>query len=49
MHDYTEIFNADAICRLIDPEYDYFTQIVMEAELDHPAYLYRYGLYIGKR
>lgn len=20
----------------------------MEAELDHPAYLYRYGLYIGK-
>ena len=46
--DYTEIFNADAICRLIDPEYDYFTQIVMEAELDHPAYLYRYGLYIGK-
>ncbi len=48
MHDYTEIFNADAICKLIDPEYDYFTQIVMEAELDHPAYLYRYGLYIGK-
>ena len=48
MHDYTEIFNADAICRLIDPEYDYFTQIVMEAELDYPAYLYRYGLYIGK-
>ena len=33
---------------MIDPEYDYFTQIVMEAELDHPAYLYRYGLYIGK-
>lgn len=30
MHDYTEIFNADAICRLIDPAYDYFTQIVME-------------------
>ena len=48
MHDYTEIFNADAICRLIDPAYDYFTQIVMEADLDHPAYLYRYGLYIGK-
>lgn len=48
MHDYTEIFNEDAICRLIDPEYDYFTQIVMEAELDYPAYLYRYGLYIGK-
>ena len=48
MHDYTEIFNADAICRLIDPEYDYFTQIVMEADLDNPAYLYRYGLYIGK-
>ncbi len=43
-----KFFNADAICRLIDPEYDYFTQIVMEAELDHPAYLYRYGLYIEK-
>lgn len=48
MHDYTEIFNADAIRRLIDPACDFFTQIVMEADLEQPAYLYRYGLYIGK-
>lgn len=48
MHDDTEIFNEDAICRLIDPSYDYFTQIVMESKLNHPAYLYRYGLYVGE-
>ena len=48
MHDYTEIFNEDAICRLIDPSYDYFTQMVMESDLNDPAYLYRYGLYVGE-
>ena len=48
MHDYTELFNEEAICRMINPSYDYFTQLVMEADLDEPAYLYRYGLYIGK-
>lgn len=48
MHDYTEVFNEQAIERLIDPSYDYFTQIAINADLNDPAYLYRYGLCIGK-
>lgn len=48
MHDDTEIFNEDAITGLIDPAHDYVTGIVMNAELDHPAYLYRFGLCVGE-
>ena len=48
MHDYTEVFNEQAISRLIDPAYDYQTQLVLKADLKDSAYLYRYGLYVGK-
>lgn len=48
MHDYTEVFHEDAIARLVDPDYDYYMDIVMDADLSNPAYLYRYGAYISK-
>jgi leucyl aminopeptidase (aminopeptidase T) len=48
MHDYTEVFHEDAICRLIDPSYDYVTRLVMESDLSDAACLYRYGLCIGE-
>jgi leucyl aminopeptidase (aminopeptidase T) len=48
MHDYTEIFNEDAIKKLIDPDYDYETRLVMESDLSDVSYLYRYGRYIGE-
>ncbi|MCI6244099.1 MAG: aminopeptidase [Lachnospiraceae bacterium] len=48
MHDYSEIFNEDAILRLIHPEYDYAGHIVMDSDLADLSYLYRYGLYVGK-
>lgn len=48
MHDYTEIFNEDAVARLVNPDYDYYMDIVMEADLSDTAYLYRYGAFIGE-
>jgi hypothetical protein len=48
MHDYTEVFNEDTICRLIDPDYDYVTQLVMDSDLADNARLYRYGYCIGE-
>ena len=49
MHDYTEIFNQEAIERLLDPAKGYLAaDIVMESDLSKPAYLYRYGLCIGE-
>lgn len=43
-HDYTEVFNEDYVARLSNPDYDYHMDIVMEADLSEPSYLYRYGL-----
>lgn len=47
MHDYTEVFNEDAIVRVMNPDYDYNLDIVMDSDLSNAAYLYRYGLYVG--
>lgn len=48
VHDYCEIFEEEAIRRLICPEEDFETEIVMNAELSDLRYLYRYGSYIGE-
>ena len=47
MHDYTEVFNEDAIVRIMNPDYDYNLDIAMDSDLSNTAYLYRYGLYVG--
>ncbi len=47
-HDYTEVFNEDYVARLSNPDYDYCMDILMEADLSKPCYLYRYGLFIGE-
>ena len=46
-HDYTEVFNEDYVARLANPDYDYYMDIVKDADLTTPAYLYRYGLFVG--
>lgn len=46
-HDYTEVFNAESINRLVNPDYDYVTDIVMNSDLKDLSYLYRYGLHVG--
>ena len=48
MHDYTEVFNEDSIARIMNPDYDYYLDIVMDADLSNTAYLYRYGLFVGE-
>ena len=47
MHDYTEVFNEDAIVRIMNPDYDYNLDIAMDSDLSNTTYLYRYGLYVG--
>ena len=46
-HDYTEVFNEEYVARLVNPDYDYYMDILMEADLSTPSYLYRYGRFIG--
>lgn len=48
MHDYTEVFHEDQLARLFDPDFDYETGILMEADLSDIAYLYRYGRFVGE-
>ena len=48
MHDYSEVFVEDQRARMIFPEYDYETKLVMESDLSNTAYLYRYGYCIGE-
>ena len=48
MHDYEEIFAEDDNRALLDPAYDYYTELVNEADLSNDDYLYSYGLYVGE-
>ncbi len=47
-YDYSEIFAEDRVRDMVDPEYDFFTGIVMESDLSDLRYLYRYGEYVGE-
>lgn len=46
-HDYSEIFVGENIRQMVDPEEDFLFQIVMNADLNDPRYLYQYGNFIG--
>lgn len=46
-HDYSEIFVERNVQEIVDPSLDFFTKIVMEADLSDVRYLYRYGEYIS--
>ncbi len=48
MHDNTEVFHRDQLAELFFPEYDRNIRILMEADLTTPAYLYRYGKFVGE-
>ena len=47
-HDYSEIIVAQAVRESVDPQLDFFTGIVMQADLSDDTYLYRYGEYISE-
>ena len=46
-HDYSEVFVEEVIRGMLNPAEDFALGIVMDSDLNDPAYLYRYGLYIG--
>lgn len=46
-HDYSEIFVNQSIRESVDPQLDFFTDIVKNADFDDLTYLYRYGEYIS--
>lgn len=46
-HDYSEIFVERNVKEMIDPQLDFFTDIVMNSDLSNPRYLYNYGEYIS--
>ena len=47
-HDYTEVSIEDYVARYANPDYDYYLDILMEADLTKTDYLYRYGDFIGE-
>ena len=47
-HDYSEIFVKNQIREMVCPEDNFFTDIIMHADLGDIRYLYRYGLPVGE-
>jgi leucyl aminopeptidase (aminopeptidase T) len=47
MHDYSDVMMEERIGRMLNPDYDYFTELLLHADLDSDAYLYRFGLFVG--
>lgn len=47
-HDYSEVMVTQSVREGIDPRLDFFTDIVMHADLNSLTYLYRYGEYISE-
>lgn len=47
-HDYSEVLSDYMVYEMVNPEYNFATSIVLEADLDDPKYLYYYGEYIGE-
>ena len=47
-HDYSEIFAEWQVREMVDPDYDYCTDILMNSDLSDLNYLYYYGLPIGE-
>lgn len=47
-HDYSEILVTQSVREGVDPQLDFFTGIVQQADLTDLTYLYRYGEYISE-
>ncbi len=44
MHDNSDVFEERKVWRRVDPAWDYYTQILEQADLSNDEYLYEYGL-----
>ncbi len=47
-HDYCEIFAAEPVMSMVDPQYRFFQDLIEHADLSDNRYLYLYGTYIGE-
>lgn len=47
-HDYSEIFSEQGVREMVDPSNDFFTEMLLHADLTDLRYLYRYGEYISE-
>lgn len=46
--DYCEVFMEFAVMEQVNPEMDFYTDIIMNSDLSNPNYLYQYGSYISE-
>ena len=46
-HDYSQMFISENLISMIDPDYDFYTNIIMKDDLSDDRYMYKYGMYIG--
>ena len=46
-HDYCNIFNSERIISQINPEYDFYLNILMNFDLSKDDYMYQTGLYVS--
>lgn len=46
-HDYCNIFTAEPLITMVDPDYDFYTDIIVNADLSDDRYMYRYGMFVG--
>ncbi|MCR4694429.1 MAG: aminopeptidase [Pseudobutyrivibrio sp.] len=47
-HDYMNLFTSEDLITMVDPDYSFYSDIVMNADLSDDRYMYRYGMYIGE-
>ncbi len=48
MHDYSELFNEDAVKRKVNPQGNHAFDILMNSDLEDLSYLYCYGHYVSE-
>ena len=46
-HDYSQLFISEQLISMIDAEYDFYSNIIMNDDLSDDRYMYKYGMYIG--
>ncbi|MCR5054031.1 MAG: aminopeptidase [Lachnospiraceae bacterium] len=47
-HDYQDVFAADGVIALVNPENRFFTDIIENSDLSKPDYMYKTGLFVGE-
>ena len=46
-HDYCQLFMSENTISMIDPDRDFYSSIIMTADLNDDTYMYRFGTYIS--